>query len=242
MRAHHLALALVLSACSSGGSAQPPPEDASSSDATADVTAADATPGADSSADSGVDATTDASADATSVADSATSGGDASDGACPTGWLLTPDVASSIAVPSDGGGVLIHASGAGSQNYVCTAGSDGGTAWTFVGPEADLSDCTGALIGHHFASDAGAGFPEWQTLDGTYVVGHKLAAYTPDGGSESVPWLLLQAVDHGGTGTLSQVAYVQRLNTDGGVAPTTGCDAGDAIQVPYGADYYFFGP
>jgi hypothetical protein len=109
-------------------------------------------------------------------------------------------------------------------------------------PSADLSDCNGAVIGHHFASEAGAGYPEWQTTDGTYVVGHKLAAFTPDGGAESVPWLLLQQVSTGGAGTLSQTLYVQRLSTDGGVAPGPGCDAGDTLQVPYGAEYYFYGP
>jgi Protein of unknown function (DUF3455) len=168
--------------------------------------------------------------------------GDASDGGCSSAWLVAPTVPASIEVPADGGGVLLHAAGAGTQNYACTAGTDGGITWVFVGPQADLSDCNGTVIGHHYASEAGAGYPEWITVDGTYVVGHKIAAYTPDGGAASVPWLLLQAVDHGGTGTLSQVAYVQRLDTDGGNAPGTGCDAGDMVQVPYTADYYFYGP
>ena len=167
--------------------------------------------------------------------------GDASDGGCTGVWLVAPTVPASIEVPADGGGVLLHAAGAGTQNYACTPG-DAGVSWVFVGPQADLSDCNGNVIGHHYATEAGAGYPEWITVDGTYVVGHKLAAYTPDGGAGSVPWLLLQAVDHGGTGTLGQVAYVQRLDTDGGNAPATGCDAGDMVQVPYTADYYFYGP
>ncbi len=168
---------------------------------------------------------------------------DASDGGCPGSWTVAPTAPTAIEVPADGGGVLLHASGAGTQNYACTAGTDGGVSWVFVGPQADLSDCNGNVIGHHFASDGGAAYPEWiTTTDGTYVIGHKLAAYTPDGGAASVPWLLLQAVGHGGNGTLSQVAYIQRLDTDGGVAPGTGCDAGDMTQVPYTADYWFYGP
>ena len=169
--------------------------------------------------------------------------GDASDGGCPGSWTVAPTAPVSIEVPADGGGVLLHAAGAGTQNYTCTAGTDGGVSWVFVGPQANLADCNGNVIGKHFASDGGAGFPEWiTTTDGTYVIGHKLAAYTPDGGSASVPWLLLQAVGHGGSGTLSQVAYIQRLDTDGGIAPGTGCDAGDMVQVPYTADYWFYGP
>lgn len=169
--------------------------------------------------------------------------GDASDGGCPSTWVVAPTVPASIDVPADGGGVLLHAAGAGTQNYACTAGTDGGVSWVFVGPQANLLDCNGNVIGQHFASDGGASSPEWITSsDGSYVVGHKVAAYTPGGGAASVPWLLLQAVDHGGTGTLSQVAYVQRLDTDGGIAPVTGCDAGDMAQVPYSADYWFYGP
>lgn len=188
----------------------------------------------------------DSSTPDSSSNDSSTGGdvemGDASDGGCPSAWLVAPTAPASIAVPADGGGVLLHAAGSGTQNYACTPGSDGGVSWVFIGPQADLSDCNGTVIGHHYVSDAGPTYPEWITVDGTYVVGHKVGSYTPDGGSGSVPWLLLQAVDHGGSGTLSQVAYVQRLDTDGGVAPGAGCDAGDMAQVPYTADYWFYGP
>jgi len=58
----------------------------------------------------------------------------------------------------------------------------------------------------------------------------------------AVPWLLLQATSNMGTGAFSDVTFVQRLNTAGGVAPG-GCDATTAntdTRVPYSADYYFF--
>jgi hypothetical protein len=156
---------------------------------------------------------------------------------------VAPAVPASIEVPDGGGTVLLHAAGSGTQNYTCTQAIDGGTGWTFTGPQADLSDCNGTVIGHHFASDGGPGAPEWMTIDGTYVIAHKVpnASFVPDGGSGSVPWLLLQASANGGTGVLSQVLYVQRLDTDGGVSPAPVCDAGTMIQVPYTADYYFYG-
>jgi hypothetical protein len=52
-------------------------------------------------------------------------------------------------------------------------------------------------------------------------------------------------VDHLGDrlGLFSEIAFVQRVNTWGGVAPTTGCDASTVntlIRVPYSADYYFY--
>jgi len=45
------------------------------------------------------------------------------------------------------------------------------------------------------------------------------------------------------TGVFTDVTFVQRLNTTGGLAPTTGCDAAHVdttMPVAYTADYYFF--
>ncbi|HEX3770421.1 MAG TPA: DUF3455 domain-containing protein, partial [Polyangiaceae bacterium] len=141
------------------------------------------------------------------------------DGGCPGTWFVAPAYPGALAVPDGGGAVVLHALGTGTQNYACTAATnDAGVTsytWTLTGPTADLHDCHDAVIGHHFASEGGAGFPEWQTTDGTYVVGTKAASVTPDGGA-SVAWLLLHAVDAGGSGALSTVQYVQRLDTDGG--------------------------
>jgi Protein of unknown function (DUF3455) len=43
---------------------------------------------------------------------------------------------------------------------------------------------------------------------------------------------------------MSQTTFIQRLNTNGGSAPATGCsasaDVGKQALVPYTADYYFF--
>jgi hypothetical protein len=246
-----VSLLLVLPACSgddsnggSGGNGM----DAS----TQDTSTSEASPmDTGSSPDTGsTDSGKGDGGDASATEDGGTDGGeidDASDGACPAAWFESPEVDPSIAVPDGGGGVLIHAGGDGTQNYLCEAlANDAGYAWTLVTPAATLSDCHGTVIGHHFASEAGAGFPEWQTTDGTYVVGTKhLPTFTPDGGSGSIPWLLLTEVDAGGAGTLSKTDYIQRLKTDGGNAPATGCDGanvGATVNVPYTAEYFFYGP
>ncbi|PYR41378.1 MAG: hypothetical protein DMF95_31190 [Acidobacteria bacterium] len=43
---------------------------------------------------------------------------------------------------------------------------------------------------------------------------------------------------------LTEATFVQRLNTAGGVAPSTGCsgptDVGNEAFVPYTADYFFY--
>ncbi len=237
-----LAILSSVAACSSssGGGSPTGPADASGADAEQDSsTPDDATSNSDAAQDSG---SSDAAAhDSGESADGTAPEGGGFDASCPATWTQPPVVASAIEVPLDGGGVLMHATGAGTQNYACTI-NDAGTAWTLTGPSATLSDCNGALVGHHFASEAGANYPEWETTDGTYVIGDKIGKFTPDGGAGSVPWLLVQEVSTSGTGTLSQVAYVQRLFTDGGNPPGPGCDAGDTLQVPYGADYYFYGP
>lgn len=185
------------------------------------------------------------------TASDATSDGDAAPG-CPASWTIAPVVDSTIAIPDGGGSVLLHAFGTGTQDYSCVAsaagdaGADAGStyAWTLTGPEADLKDCMMAKIGSHFASDAGASAPEWMTLaDGTHVIAKRNSAFTPDGGT-SIPWLLLEATSHMGTGTLSKTLFIQRVNTTGGKAPGTGCDSttvGATTKVAYTADYYFFG-
>jgi hypothetical protein len=169
---------------------------------------------------------------------------------CPPEWTAPPAVDPAIAVPQGGGQVVVHGAATGSQNYACTrSAADGGGsatyAWTLTGPEASLADCRGKVIGRHFASDAGASAPEWQSLEGSYVVGHKLAASTPPGAAGSVPWLLLTTDGRGGSAPIARARFVQRVATHGGTAPSTPCtDArvGAIEKVPYTADYYFFAP
>jgi len=149
------------------------------------------------------------------------------------------DVPANLAPPATS--VLLFALDArGVQIYACEAKPDDATAfvWTFKAPEADLFNARGELVGRHFAG------PTWQGFDGSAVVGTALErADSPDAGS--IPWLLLEAKDHAGSGVFSTVTYVQRLNTVGGAAPAAGCDAahaGDEVRQPYEATYAFYYP
>ncbi|MEO5767503.1 MAG: DUF3455 domain-containing protein [Polyangia bacterium] len=57
------------------------------------------------------------------------------------------------------------------------------------------------------------------------------------------PWLLLQVASHAGNGVLDDATFIQRLDTEGGVAPATGCDAmhlRTEVLVPYRANYFFY--
>jgi hypothetical protein len=144
-----------------------------------------------------------------------------------------------LAVP-DGNELESSVYATGSQIYPCAATASG-FAWGPSTPSANLYQTEGHerdLVGKHF------GGPTWQWLDdGSTVKGQKVTAFTPD--PTAIPWLLLVAVAHTGTGHLSTVSYVQRLQTTGGLAPTTGCDAttvGTTVAVSYTARYYFYVP
>ena len=63
---------------------------------------------------------------------------------------------------------------------------------------------------------------------------------------DSIPWLLITATGHSGTGVLGQVTSIQRIHTKGGHAPAAAsCDSsklGTEATIPYTADYYFYAP
>ncbi|MDD1624846.1 MAG: DUF3455 domain-containing protein, partial [Methylococcaceae bacterium] len=93
----------------------------------------------------------------------------------------------------------------------------------------------------------------WQHSRDTSTVWAKLTATAPappppPDQPPAIPWLLLPVVgaQDGPTGghTLTATTFIQRLNTSGGVAPSTGCDSlgdvGHQAFVPYKADYFFY--
>jgi uncharacterized protein DUF3455 len=154
-----------------------------------------------------------------------------------------PAIPSALALPEAGQQLLLHAIGKGVQIYTCMPSTDadggvGGYAWVFSAPDAMLLDEQMSTIGHHYVG------PTWDLTDGSHIVGSTLAkAAAPS--ATAIPWLLLKVVTNGGAGKLAAAKYVHRLNTAGGVAPSTGCDAGSAgtqARVDYTADYYFWGP
>ncbi|MDI9849680.1 DUF3455 domain-containing protein [Rhodoblastus sp. 17X3] len=123
----------------------------------------------------------------------------------------------------------------GVQVYSCEA-REQGPAWIFKSPEASLANAQGQVVGTHFAG------PTWKNIDGSQVVGEVIAKENAPK-AEDIPWLLLKAKSHEGSGAWSQVAFVRRTATSGGVASKDGCDAehiGQQLRAPYKATYQFF--
>jgi hypothetical protein len=100
------------------------------------------------------------------------------------------------------------------------------------------------------------GSATWQSsLDTSKVWAQVLNSTSIPAGSDpscpntgSIPCLLLQSIGSqpgpSGGVILSNTTFIQRLNTNGGSAPTEGCstssDVGSQVLVPYTADYYFY--
>ena len=133
--------------------------------------------------------------------------------------------------------LLLQVHAKGDQIYTCKA--DGAQfGWTLEAPDAQLFDKSGKAFGKHFAG------PSWEANDGSRITG-KAVANVPSPDSESIPWLLVSVVSHNGEGVLTHVTSIKRLNTKGGKAHVSGCDAahvGQESRVPYSADYVFFAP
>jgi hypothetical protein len=126
----------------------------------------------------------------------------------------------------------------GVQIYACRAkaGTASAAEWVFVAPDATLFDAQGAVTGTHYAG------PHWEAADGSKIIG-SVKARADAAEASAVPWLLLSARSVGSSGRYAGVTSVQRVNTTGGTAPASGCDAstvGTTVRVPYTADYVLF--
>ena len=144
----------------------------------------------------------------------------------------------------------------GTQNYVCVP-SGATFAWALFTPQATLFDDNGKQIITHFFSpnpfENNTVRATWQFRDTSTFWG--VVTDTADSNTDpqfvkpgAVAWLKLAfgGSQDGPTGgdRLTGTTFVQRVNTVGGVAPSTGCaaaaDIGKKAFVPYRADYFFY--
>jgi uncharacterized protein DUF3455 len=148
-----------------------------------------------------------------------------------TSVALADDKALPAAIAAAGETVVITVHAVGLQYYDCKPGADGKLAWTFNSPQATLT------IGDKIAGYHAAG-PSWELSDGSGITA-KAVGNAPGTGANDIPWLKLEVNSHKGSGQLSNVTTVQRINTVGGVLKGA-CDNEKLGRgMPYSADYVF---
>jgi hypothetical protein len=173
-------------------------------------------------------------------------------------------VPTNIQVPEGNKAFLVgHA--VGTQNYICLPCPNpitptavcpvSGFAFTLFTPQATLFADNDKQVTTHFFSPnlspippeiAGTIRATWQHSRDTSTVWAKATGSVPQ--ADAIPLLRLEVVgaQDGPTGghALTATTFIQRLNTTGGVTPSTGCtsstDVGKQEFVPYTADYFFY--
>ena len=170
------------------------------------------------------------------------------------GRIEVPAVPDNLTIP-EGNVPFLQTRAYGTQNYVCLPSATG-VAWKLFGPQATLyPPSTPLQVATHFLSpnpeEQGTPRPTWMhSHDGSAVWGRVVqpstdANYVAPG---AIPWLKLEAagVAAGSTGgaLLAGTTFIHRVNTEGGVAPATGCSTtaqlGAIALVPYSTDYFFY--
>jgi Protein of unknown function (DUF3455) len=148
---------------------------------------------------------------------------------------VIPDV---LKVP-DGQQLLLKTSAEGVQIYDCKASTTDVNSFSYVfrEPRADLFNESGQKIISH-----GRG-PSWKFLeDGSTIIASMLARSTSPN-PNSIPELSLQVNEKQGEGFFSNVNFIQRLDTVGGLAPSGLCNPIEVptVEVPYTSNYFFSG-
>ena len=174
--------------------------------------------------------------------------------------VVAPNVPSQLEV-LDGSKPFLVGHAIGTQNYVCLA-AGAGFAWNLFTPEATLFTAEARQIITHFFSPnphpengiVGIVRATWQDSRDTSTFWGR-AIKTADHTSDplfvkdgAIAWVLLELAGSQdgprGNGRLTPTTFVQRVNTDGGVAPPEACskasDVGKKAFIPYTADYFFY--
>jgi len=187
---------------------------------------------------------------------------------------LLPGPATPAAItPPVGNSAFLAGHGVGTQGYVCLPLGPAAASWTVnpARPEATLfMNLFGEafqIITHFFSpvqnpnkfapNPLAVGNATWQSsFDSSKVWAQTDKEHTIAAGSDivscphsgSIACLLLQVIgsEQGPAGgkALTKTTFIQRLNSNGGSAPATGCavpgDVGKQALVSYSADYFFF--
>jgi len=164
-----------------------------------------------------------------------------------------PAVPEAIQVPT-GNQLFLVRHAVGTQDYVCLpSGSD--FKYVLVTPRATLYDDDEQKVATHYISpnplEGGTPRVTWENVADAGTVWAQAMQTSTDTdfvAPGAIGWVLLKVVGtqaaSGNQDGVAATTYVQRLNTAGGMAPSTGCgssaEVGNLAFVPYLADYYFY--
>ncbi|KAJ4325017.1 hypothetical protein N0V94_000901 [Neodidymelliopsis sp. IMI 364377] len=157
--------------------------------------------------------------------------------------------ANALTPPSPDLRLISVAHGQGTQNYTCITPTSTPSA---IGAIAELFDASceianpseaqnnivqAAAIGHHFFADLTT--PDFDISDLGNTKTKKIEEVAAPNPSADIKWLRLQAQ---ATESTSQVKYIYRLNTVGGLAPANceGRAEGEVVTVQYEAQYWIY--
>ena len=134
--------------------------------------------------------------------------------------------------------VVMETVGIGNITYECRAKADasGQHEWVFIGPDAKLMDRSGQQVGKYYGPPA-----TWESSDGSKLTATQLAV--APGGAGNIPLQLVKGNPATGQGAMQGVSHIQRVATQGGVAPNLPCgpaQLGKRQVVKYQADYIFW--
>ena len=156
------------------------------------------------------------------------------------GAFLPAIVCAEVSIPEQlkppvGNRPVLTVDAKGDQIYQCSL-NDSVYSWQLLAPDAKLFDSQGQIAGKHYAG------PVWEYKDGSQVVGRVLNKIdvAPE---TSISWLLVEIVANKDKGLFSDVSFINRVNTHGGLAPVSGCDSnhlGAEKRVAYTANYIFY--
>ena len=154
--------------------------------------------------------------------------------------LLPAVVCAEISIPEQikppsGSGPVLTVNAKGDQIYQCSL-NGGVYSWQLQAPDAKLFDEQGNIVGNHYSG------PIWEYKEGSRVVG-RVVNKTDIAPESSISWLLVEVLAHKGNGLFSDVSFINRINTHGGLPPLSGCDSnhlGGEKRVAYTADYIFY--
>ena len=150
--------------------------------------------------------------------------------------FLQANLPDAVKVPA-GDKVSMETVGVGRITYECRekAAMAGSYEWVFVGPVAVLNDRSGKMVGNYYGPPA-----TWESSDDSKVTGAQVAVAPAAAGS--IPLQLVKANPAMGSGAMTGTAYIRRVATSGGVAPSLACGAdtkGKSEIVNYQADSIF---